>query len=324
MANLNVSDYSGNRKHIYANGNNGYAVPGAYQQQTSSQASTLRAAPYMSTGGQIVQNGHPDAGNIAMLAQSFGGLNMNTNYADSRGSSSQIPHVGTEYAVNGFGGQSGMFVTQQPMMYMPASTSQTGGSMYPAVPSHMQPISGYGGSTDNSPSPHGQSYAQHIPSDGSSGPGMPNLITPRRGSISSNEEHNPATPFTVLGAYNNNGFAVVDRSPYTQSGTPSPLQFMHSYVAPIQNKYSVAATTPMHIQMLVAQDPPMPRAIPAPSSPMKPLDRCLENKNGETNVYIRGLLPETTDEMLHVWGIRFGDIQSSKSIIDLKTGLCKG
>lgn len=57
---------------------------------------------------------------------------------------------------------------------------------------------------------------------------------------------------------------------------------------------------------------------------MKPLDRCLENKSGETNVYIRGLLPETTDEMLHVWGMRFGDIQSSKSIIDLKTGLCKG
>ena len=52
--------------------------------------------------------------------------------------------------------------------------------------------------------------------------------------------------------------------------------------------------------------------------------KVLENKTGETNVYIRGLLPETTDEMLHMWGMRFGDIQSSKSIIDLKTGLCKG
>ncbi|KAF2103567.1 hypothetical protein NA57DRAFT_26608, partial [Rhizodiscina lignyota] len=48
------------------------------------------------------------------------------------------------------------------------------------------------------------------------------------------------------------------------------------------------------------------------------------NKNGETNVYIRGLMPETTDEMLESWGIRFGDIASHKAIIDHKTNLCKG
>jgi hypothetical protein len=75
---------------------------------------------------------------------------------------------------------------------------------------------------------------------------------------------------------------------------------------------------------LVHKEPPIPRAIPAPSSPLKPLDRSLENKTGETNVYIRGLLPETTDDMLLEWGNRFGDIQSSKSIIDLKSNLCKG
>jgi RNA recognition motif-containing protein len=50
----------------------------------------------------------------------------------------------------------------------------------------------------------------------------------------------------------------------------------------------------------------------------------IQNKNGETNVYIRGLLPETTDEMLHEWGSRFGDIASSKSIIDHRSSLCKG
>ncbi|KAF1821648.1 uncharacterized protein K489DRAFT_321694 [Dissoconium aciculare CBS 342.82] len=72
------------------------------------------------------------------------------------------------------------------------------------------------------------------------------------------------------------------------------------------------------------QEPVIPPAIPAPSSPLKPLDRALENQRGETNVYIRGLLPETTDEMLQVWGSRFGDIKSSKSIIDMQTGLCKG
>ena len=78
------------------------------------------------------------------------------------------------------------------------------------------------------------------------------------------------------------------------------------------------------LKLLMAQEPAIPRAIPAPSSPLKPLDRALENQRGETNVYIRGLLPETTDENLEAWGSRFGDIKSSKSIIDLNTGLCKG
>jgi hypothetical protein len=78
------------------------------------------------------------------------------------------------------------------------------------------------------------------------------------------------------------------------------------------------------LKLLMSQEPAIPRAIPAPSSPLKPLDRALENQRGETNVYIRGLLPETTDENLEAWGSRFGDIKSSKSIIDLNTGLCKG
>jgi hypothetical protein len=124
------------------------------------------------------------------------------------------------------------------------------------------------------------------------------------------------------------GATIMDRSPsgvYTSSATPSPSQMAHSYqlMAPVQ-KQQAMPTLPPHLLALVHQEPPIPRAIPAPSSPHKPLDRSLENKTGETNVYIRGLLPETTDEMLHGWGRRFGDIQSSKSIIDLKTNLCKG
>ena len=92
----------------------------------------------------------------------------------------------------------------------------------------------------------------------------------------------------------------------------------------VQPKQPDASEVSPRIQMLVNQEPIIPRAIPAPSSPLKPLDRALENQRGETNVYIRGLLPETTDEMLEGWGARFGDIKSSKSIIDHNTGLCKG
>ena len=137
-------------------------------------------------------------------------------------------------------------------------------------------------------------------------------MTPRRDSISSNENDNPGTPYGSGGMYHRfgNNTTIMDRSPnalYSSSATPSPSQLVHPYqvMAPIPKQQTMPT-------------------LPAPSSPHKPLDRSLENKTGETNVYIRGLLPETTDEMLHLWGKRFGDIQSSKSIIDLKTNLCKG
>ena len=328
MASINVSEYSGNRKqqHGYNNGSNGYNGPVSYTPHSGSQASALRAAPYMPGGGQIVQGGHNDATSMAALTQGFGAMNMTGNYAAGRGSGLHTSAAGTEYSLAGYGAQPGMYMAQQPFMFMSNATGNSpSGGMYPSVPTHLQTMqpSGYAHSTDNSP--HGQPWTNRIPSDGSSqGPGMPPLITPRRGSISSNEDHVPATPFTFQGSYHT-GVAVMDRSPtgmYGHSATPSPL-FIQSF-SPMQHKFPQQISTPVHIQMLVARDPPIPRAIPAPSSPMKPLDRCLENKTGETNVYIRGLLPETTDEMLHVWGMRFGDIQSSKSIIDLKTGLCKG
>lgn len=316
-----MSDFNGNRKHAYNSmTSNGYNASGSYTPHSASQASALRQAPYMSANSQMMQGGHNDTTNMAALTQGFGAMNMGATYAAGRGSGSHMSTAGTDYPLTGYGGQPGMFMAQQPFMFNSPSAG-----MYASVPNHMQAMqtSAYGHSTDNSP--HGQQWTNRIPSDGSSAPGMPPLITPRRGSISSNEDHVPATPFTLQGGYPN-GVAVMDRSPtglYGQSGTPSPLQFMQQF-SPMNQKFPHTISTPVHIQMLVARDPPIPRAIPAPSSPMKPLDRCLENKTGETNVYIRGLLPETTDEMLHVWGMRFGDIQSSKSIIDLKTGLCKG
>jgi len=158
---------------------------------------------------------------------------------------------------------------------------------------------------------------------------MPTLMTPRRDSLSSNENDIPGTPYNSAGLYRYSASAaIMDRSPsavYTNSATPSPSQLAHQYqlVAPMQKAQTMPAL-PAHIMAQLSKEPAIPRAIPAPSSPHKPLDRSLENKTGETNVYIRGLLPETTDEMLHIWGKRFGDIQSSKSIIDLKTNLCKG
>ena len=43
-----------------------------------------------------------------------------------------------------------------------------------------------------------------------------------------------------------------------------------------------------------------------------------------TNIYIRGLHPSTNDDDLVKIVSEFGNILSSKAIVDLKTGVCKG
>jgi hypothetical protein len=80
------------------------------------------------------------------------------------------------------------------------------------------------------------------------------------------------------------------------------------------------------LESLTQQDPAIPRAVPAMwTNPSEmTLAKCLENREGITNVYIRGFLPETTDETLYAYASRFGKIDRCKAIVDLDTGLCKG
>lgn len=152
---------------------------------------------------------------------------------------------------------------------------------------------------------------------------VPSLVAPRRGSSSPSQEGDapgtPLTHYTGHGDYQN-GFAVAGRSPngmYSNNwSTPSSGQAAFKH----QSRGSISP----RLQLLVQQEPPIPHAIPAPYSPVKPLDRSLENPHGITNVYIRGLLPTTTDELLYALAIRFGEVDSSKSIIDHATGQCKG
>ncbi|KAF2121129.1 hypothetical protein BDV96DRAFT_204488 [Lophiotrema nucula] len=263
------------------------------------------------TANMAAMNVHGSYGSSS--TNKSGGSMMSTNPSEYSGvplSQSQglwVPNqhvLGSVYQVMPGGNQQQAGMYSQAGAYLPQATYQYGQAM---VDSPMAP-----------------SWASRV----SSGD-MPSLMTPRRDSVSSNENDIPGTPYTSANVYRyGTSTAIMDRSPsamYTNSATPSPSQLAHPYqlVAPLP-KAQAMPTLPPHIMALLNKDPSIPRAIPAPSSPHKPLDRSLENKTGETNVYIRGLLPETTDEMLHVWGERFGDIQSSKSIIDLKTNLCKG
>lgn len=331
MSNLHVNDFGTHRKNAFAALGN-YPMAGAYG-HTGSQAAALRAAQYMQTGNPMLQQAHGDAG-MAALANGFGTMNISPpQYGAVNRASTHVASTGPEYGNMPMSQAQALYMQGQSQYLYPGThimsgtTSASGASVYTPT-GHYMPV-GYAGFAHQmiDTSPQGQQNWPHrLVSDGSNQ--VPHLVTPRRDSVSSNEEHLPATPYGAgsFAGYHN-GVSVMDRSPsqvFTHSGTPSPSQYMQGYAPQHMGKHSGTSQIPLALQLLVSQEPVIPRAIPAVNSPMKPLDRCLENKNGETNVYIRGLLPETTDEMLYNWGSRFGDIQSSKSIIDLKTNLCKG
>lgn len=171
--------------------------------------------------------------------------------------------------------------------------------------------------------PQGQTWlsSQHLPRD------VPGLVAPRRNSWSSTEETGPQTPlYSVPGqAAYQPAVLFNDQSPHWT--TPSPQQVDQSYIAQYFGKAKDGHYTFMDFAAIAQQDPPIPRAIPAPFSPNDgrgTLDKIFDNPYKTTNVYIRGLPPNTSDKMLEQYGARFGDIVTAKSIIDHPTDLCKG
>ncbi|KAM5436637.1 hypothetical protein McanMca71_001755 [Microsporum canis] len=161
-------------------------------------------------------------------------------------------------------------------------------------------------------------------------PYYPNGDFPNHGNIpldprASVDEMNTGSPIMDLSGPQEYypGVAPVDRSsaPGYMYNTPAPQQFL-----PFQMMKGASGYVLQDLDALVKEDPPIPRAVPAmwtnPSD--LTLAKCLENREGITNVYIRGFLPETTDEMLHNYASRFGKIDRCKAIIDLETGSCKG
>lgn len=302
------------RNNGYSTGNNMYAHPYGSRAQT----------------GQSYVMSNPAVDPIAALAQSFQGMAMQPQSFAAQAKSAVMSNTAASYNAANYNAAaynampSSIYEAGGPYVY-PAgyatnAAPQTA-NMYSSHAPQYMPQTGYQGYQTQEHSPLSQ---QWTPTMGVTGE-VPTLITPRRDSISSNGNDQPATPsYASVHGYGQGGVAV-HRSPsaiWTHS-TPSPNSMIGPYGMPTVKQPEQSDVSP-RIKLLVTSEPSIPRAIPAPSSPLKPLDRALENQRGETNVYIRGLLPETTDEMLEAWGTRFGDIKSSKSIIDMNTGLCKG
>ncbi|KAF2834424.1 hypothetical protein M501DRAFT_944233 [Patellaria atrata CBS 101060] len=300
-----------------------------HNQFAATHAQALRSnSTYLPSGSAVMSGNYADTG-LSALATGFTGMNLHSN--SSAYSINSPSAVSSDYSAVQLNAAQAMYLPHQhQVMYTQGPVLQGSNQTHHGIPqspslytsmSHFLP-QGYAG--------YHQHLGEHSPLSQQSwtprtaANDLPTLITPRRDSISSAENDLPGTPY--YSSYHN-AVTVLDRSPaalYPHSATPSPSQGGPGYAFNAYGKPAPVSVLSPELQRLIQQDPPIPRAIPAPSSPMKPLDRSLENKNGETNVYIRGLLPETTDEMLHSWGIRFGPITSSKSIIDSKTNSCKG
>ncbi|KAJ0332756.1 hypothetical protein COL5a_001480 [Colletotrichum fioriniae] len=142
-------------------------------------------------------------------------------------------------------------------------------------------------------------------------------------------ESAPTTPFYSGAGKNDKGprVAALDRSTYT---TPSPQQLVggNIFVEPAAKHGVITIPVDRNLEEILKQDPPVPKAVPAvftPATQMKTLDQSLENRiPGNRNVYIRGLHPTTDDELLYRFASRFGEVETSKAIIDTSTGACKG
>ena len=299
----------------YNRANNGYG-----------QGTNMYTNNYGSRGhtGQNYGMHHNPAADVAALTHTFQGMNLHNQPFAAQAKNAMMSTAAGNYGglsvattmPSSIYGGTGQYVF--PNNYGANNGAQNPNMYTPHVPQYM-PQLGYQGYQQHDISPMSQNWT---PTTGE----VPTLITPRRESISSNDNDQPATPsYANYSGYAANGGVTINRSPsgiFTH-GTPSPTSMMGQYSMQLAKQPEQSEVSP-HVKMLVSREPAIPRAIPAPSSPLKPLDRALENQRGETNVYIRGLLPETTDDMLEAWGTRFGDIKSSKSIIDLNTGLCKG
>lgn len=244
------------------------------------------------------------------------GLNMNAIYGAQPGGQFFYPLPDGSLVFSGLNGAPGNY--QQYSAY----------NLPPTQSPHLQqaPYNGFATPVASTlpNTPQGQTWisSQHVPRD------VPGLAAPRRNSWSSNEETGPQTPLYSLSGPAGYQPTIVynDHSPNTWS-TPSPHQNTPSYITPQVGKAPDGEYTFMDFHAITHQEPKIPRAVPAPYSyndGRGTLDKILDNPNQTTNVYIRGLRPNTTDAMLEQYGARFGDIVTAKSIIDHPTHTCKG
>jgi len=274
---------------------------------------------------------HHEHNNTAVdgLADSFGNINLRNAHMMSQAKAGVAPMNDVNVS-NIMGTQTGglqlMQLPDGTFMYS-GSNNNVQGNYYPhpnaynvatTQPSQYQQAAYQGmAQAGISNGPHTPRNNAWVPPQGIQQ--IPELIGPRRSSWSSNEEQSPQTP---LDAYQQS-VMISGQSPSTWNTTPSPMQTQFQFAKAPNGEYVVK-----DFWALTQQAPAIPAPVPAIHSGQDggrgSLDKILDNRNGTTNVYIRGLQPNTTDAMLEGYGRRFGAIASQKAIIEMSTNACKG
>ena len=152
-------------------------------------------------------------------------------------------------------------------------------------------------------------------------PNAAGVDSTRRASWSSNDENMQASQ-PMNNVISPEYYAGIPYMPVTASTS------QHYIAGPIQPMKCAdnKSYEMVNLDELVSREPPIPRAVPALWTNQEELSlaKCLQNPEGITNVYIRGFMPDTSDEDLEQWSSRFGEIESCKAIIEQDTGKCKG
>ncbi|KTW28434.1 hypothetical protein T552_01697 [Pneumocystis carinii B80] len=142
--------------------------------------------------------------------------------------------------------------------------------------------------------------------------------------------HHPASLYHSIPTANIISNPTINTGAFTTPGTYRyPTHVQHPSISSVYSSSSSQPPTPLSPQIagMIASGPPVPAPVPSIfSGPAyyDTLESSLQNPNKTTNVYIRGLPPDTTDESLYILASRFGKIHSSKAILDTQSGTCKG
>jgi hypothetical protein len=123
-------------------------------------------------------------------------------------------------------------------------------------------------------------------------------------------------------SWSSSGATDTPTTPFPTNVDPVPVIMGDGGAVEVGGKDGSVGKT---VESLLLSGPPLPRPIPAMYASGTPtLAQTLDNPTNTTNVYIRGLPPDTDDDKLYEMTSRFGKVVSHKAIMDTEHGTCKG
>ncbi|KAL9102957.1 MAG: hypothetical protein Q9163_001944 [Psora crenata] len=272
------------------------------------------------------------AGGVDNLGDGFSSLNLrNSHIGHDSSPATYIPASGNNSSSTVASKGTGPLIYQLPdgsYAYSGPSPTQSHFRPFPqqfnwppAYPSQYQaptfPNFSSAGASSALNTPRGQQWTSQTM------PPVPELVEPRRTSWSSHDDASPQTPTFGPGQ----PFAYMPGQSPAVYSTPSPMSASQSYYPHIW-KNPNGDVSIIDFWEVMNRDPAIPEAVPAlrsgPDGGRGTLDKILDNRDGTTNVYVRGLQPNTSDDMLAAYGARFGPVVSCKAIIEISTNQCKG